>query len=204
MSSPSAALTFSFAAPCAASPPGCCAMRISTVSGVPNCCSWISPSPSPPSVVRSFARSTGAPVLVFASSRVPPTKSMPKLRPTKKYRQIATIESSADAGKLMRRKRMKSNLVSSGTIRSNGMERCRRTSLPASGDRELLGPLPPHPPGHDQARQGEGGEDGRHDADAERDGEAAHRPAAEEEQHRGGDEGGDVGIEDGGERAGEP
>ena len=32
------------------------------------------------------------------------------------------IDSSAETGKLMRRKRMKSNLVSSGTIRSSGME----------------------------------------------------------------------------------
>ena len=36
-----------------------------------------------------------------------------------------------------------------------------------------------------------------------RDGEAAHRAGADEEQHRGGDEGGDVGVEDGRQRAGE-
>jgi hypothetical protein len=35
---------------------------------------------------------------------------------------MAAIDSNADAGKLMRRKRMKSNLVSSGTIRMSGME----------------------------------------------------------------------------------
>ena len=40
---------------------------------------------------------------------------------------MATIDSTAEIGKLMRRKRMKSNLVSSGTIRSIGMEGCRRT-----------------------------------------------------------------------------
>ena len=43
---------------------------------------------------------------------------MPKLSPWKKYSRIATIDSTADTGKLMRRKRMKSNLVSSGTMRS--------------------------------------------------------------------------------------
>src|SRR5215467_3405877 len=42
---------------------------------------------------------------------------MPKFSPWKKYSKIATIDSIAETGKLMRRKRMKSNLVSSGTIR---------------------------------------------------------------------------------------
>jgi len=32
------------------------------------------------------------------------------------------MDNAADTGKLMRRKRMKSNLVSSGTIRSSGIE----------------------------------------------------------------------------------
>src|SRR5437588_3887344 len=40
---------------------------------------------------------------------------------------MAKIGRSAEAGKLMRRNRMKSNFVSSGTIRTSGMEGCRRT-----------------------------------------------------------------------------
>ena len=62
---------------------------------------------------------------------------------------------------------------------------------------------PAHPGGDDQARDGEGGEHGGDDADAERDGKAAHRPGADIKQHRGGDEGGDIGVENGRERAAE-
>ena len=68
-------------------------------------------------VARILARSAG-PALVCTSISVPPTKSMPKFRPWKKYSEIAAIDSIAEMGKLMRRKRMKSNLVSSGTMRS--------------------------------------------------------------------------------------
>jgi hypothetical protein len=67
-------------------------------------------------VARILARSAG-PALVCTSIKVPPTKSMPKLSPWKKNSAIATIDNSADTGKLMRRKRMKSNRVSSGTMR---------------------------------------------------------------------------------------
>src|SRR6202011_678889 len=69
-------------------------------------------------------------------------------------------------------------------------------------DRHALRAPLAHPPGDDQARQGEGGEHGGDDADAEGDRKAAHRAGTDEEQHEGGDEGGDVGIENGGERAG--
>src|SRR3990172_6415760 len=102
------------------------------------------------------------------------------------------IDSSAEIGKLMRRKRMKSNLVSSGTMRS------RRNGILLDGN--ALRAPPPDPVGDDQSRYGEGGEHGGDDADAERDGEAAHRTGADIEQHRGGDEGGDIGIENGGQR----
>ena len=47
---------------------------------------------------------------------------MPKFSPWVKNSMIATIDSSAEIGKLMRRKRVKSNLVSSGTIRSDGSQ----------------------------------------------------------------------------------
>ena len=50
------------------------------------------------------------PDLDCTSSSVPPLKSMPKFRPWVKNRMIATIESAAEIGKLMRRKRVKSNL----------------------------------------------------------------------------------------------
>src|SRR5580704_5781286 len=216
-SSPSASRTFCTAACCASSPPGCSETRISTSLGAPNSCSWKSPSFSPPMVARIFARSAG-PALVCTSIKVPPMKSMPKFSPWKKNSEMATIDSSADTGKLMRRKRMKSNRVSSGTIRR------RRTGLlskkvyvfehdlirkPVSTfrdhalDRNRARPPQPHPVGHDQTGQREGGEQAGEDADAKRHGKAAHRPGADIEQHRGGDEGGDVGIEDGGEGAGE-
>ena len=51
---------------------------------------------------------------------MPPLKSMPKFRPWVKNNVIATIESAAEIGKLMRRKRVKSKCVLSGTIRSDG------------------------------------------------------------------------------------
>ena len=66
-----------------------------------------------------------------------------------------------------------------------------------------MGAPPAHPRGDDQPRQGEGGEHRGDDADAERDGKAAHRPGADIKQHRGSNEGGDVGVENGGERAAE-
>ena len=72
-------------------------------------------------VARILARSAGPP-LVCTSISVPPTKSMPKFSPWKKNRQIATIDSIAEIGKLMRRKRMKSNFVLSGTMRSRRTE----------------------------------------------------------------------------------
>ena len=60
------------------------------------------------------------PDLACTSSSVPPLKSMPKFSPWVKNSTIATIESSAEIGKLMRRKRVKSKCVSSGTMRSGG------------------------------------------------------------------------------------
>ena len=69
--------------------------------------------------LRIDARSA-TPDLACTSIKVPPLKSMPKFSPWVKNSVIATIESSAEIGKLMRRNRVKSNLVSSGTIRSDG------------------------------------------------------------------------------------
>src|SRR3972149_10725262 len=138
------------------------------------------------------------------------------------------IDSSAEIGKLMRRKRMKSNLVSSGTMRSRRMDyfslRMVLSDLPSPAEagvakagtrfplfgimrlplnRNALRATPPDPIGDDQSCHGKGGEHGGDDADAERDGKAAHRAGADIEQHRGGDEGGDIGIENGGERTAE-
>jgi hypothetical protein len=39
---------------------------------------------------------------------------MPKFNPTKKYRQIATIEKNAEAGKLMRRNHRKCGMKAHG------------------------------------------------------------------------------------------
>src|SRR5882757_11081693 len=118
------------------------------------------------------------------------------------------IDSVAEIGKEMRRNCVKSKCVSSGTMRSDGSRpnalttvstairtpREIRTKCVTAGnsslDRHALRPLPPHPPRHDQAGQGERGEDRGDDADAERHGEAAHRAGTDIEQHRGGDEGG--------------
>ena len=63
---------------------------------------------------------SAVPDLACTSISVPPLKSMPKFRPWVKNSVIATIDSSAEIGKLMRRKRVKSKCVSSGTIRSDG------------------------------------------------------------------------------------
>src|SRR5438128_1733800 len=101
---------------------------------------------------------------------------------------MARIERTAEAGKLTRRKRMKSNLVSSGPIRSSGMGESKRTR-PASRYRELLRAHPPDPPGDHQPREGECSEDGRDDADAERHRKATNRAGADEEQHGGRDKG---------------
>src|SRR6185312_2271503 len=107
--------------------------------------------------------------------RRPPLKSMPKFRPWTKYSVMAMIDISADTGKLMRRKRMKSNLVSSGTMRSRrtidqSFILRDATSRAARLDRHALRTLPAHPIGNDEPRQREGGEYGGDDADAERDG----------------------------------
>src|SRR5258707_9190307 len=125
---------------------------------------------------------------------VPPLKSMPKFRPWVKNSVIATIDSNAEIGKLMRRKRVKSNLVLSGTMRSDGsrpsaattVSTAMRTPSPirtrcvtkgsAFSDRHALRPLPPHPARDDQAGQRKRGENRGDDADAQCHGEAAHRP----------------------------
>src|SRR3954453_10429050 len=216
---PSAPRTFCTAACCAASPPGCSATRISTSAGPPNCCSWTSPSPRPPRVARICAISA-EPDLACTSISVPPLKSMPKFRPCVKNRMIAMIDSVAEIGNEMRRNWVKSKCVSSGTIRSDGsrpsalttvstairMPRAMRTNCvvitvgPGFSNRHGLRPLPLHPPRHDQAGQRKSGEHRGDDADAESYGKAAYRPGADHEQHCSGDEGGDVGVENGGQR----
>src|SRR5215217_2721664 len=127
---------------------------------------------------------------------------------------MARIDSTAEIGKLMRRKRVKSNFVSSGTIRIAGMTpamlRTVRTRMNApsammiqnvtcaySSNRHDFGPLPAHPHRNDQPRHRERGEDGGDDADAERDGKAADGTRADEEQNGSRDKGGDVGVENG-------
>src|SRR3979411_3380221 len=126
---------------------------------------------------------------------------MPKFSPWKKYRKMARIDSAAEIGKLTRRKRMKSNVVSSVTMRR------RRTAfsfvLVRGSDRHALRADPAHPISDDQAGHRERREQRRDDADAERHREAAHRPGADEKKHGGRDEGGDVGVENGGERTAE-
>ena len=63
------------------------------------------------------------------SISVPPLKSMPKFSPWVKNSVIATIDSGAEIGKLMRRKRVKSKCVSSGTIRSDGSQPNQLTTV---------------------------------------------------------------------------
>ncbi len=63
---------------------------------------------------------SAVPDLALTSISVPPLKSMPKFSPWVKNSVIAKIDSSAEIGKLMRRKRVKSKCVLSGTIRSDG------------------------------------------------------------------------------------
>ena len=65
---------------------------------------------------------SAVPDLARTSISVPPLKSMPKFSPWVKNSVIAKIDSTAEIGKLMRRKRVKSKCVSSGTIRSDGSQ----------------------------------------------------------------------------------
>src|SRR4029077_422100 len=171
----------------------------------------------PLSVARIEAISA-APDLDCTSSSVPPLKSMPKFSPWVKNNVIATIESSAEIGKLMRRKRVKSKCVLSGTTDSAGTQPKQLTTVSttmrapspsrtkcvtadsAFSDRHALRPLPPDPARDDQPGQRERGKDRGDDADAERHREAAHRTGANVKQHRGRNEGGDVGIKDGRQR----
>src|SRR3979411_754276 len=149
---------------------------------------------------------SAAPDLACTSISVPPLKSMPKFRPWVKNSTIATIESAAEIEKLMRRKRVKSKCVSSGTIRNDGSRpsalttvstairtpRAMRTKCVTAGsalDRHALRPLPPYPPRDNQAGQRKCGENRGDDADTERHGEAAHRAGARIEKHGGGAEG---------------
>src|SRR5580704_18388755 len=123
----------------------------------------------------------------------------------------------------MRRKRMKSNLVSGGMMCSRGINPSAATTLraampmrtahvkievkagvSAASDRHALRPDQSNPPGDDQSRQRKGGEQRGHNAEAERDGKSAHRPGTDKEQHSRGDERRDVGVEDGRKRAREP
>jgi hypothetical protein len=69
------------------------------------------------------------PDLARTSSSVPPLKSMPKFSPWVKNNVIATIDSAAEIGKLMRRKRVKSKWVLSGTIRSDGIQPKQLTTV---------------------------------------------------------------------------
>ena len=69
---------------------------------------------------RASTAISAVPDLARTSISVPPLKSMPKFSPWVKNSVIATIESSAEIGKLMRRKRVKSKCVLSGTMRNGG------------------------------------------------------------------------------------
>src|SRR5688572_31003654 len=89
---------------------------------------------------------------------------------------------------------MKSNLVLSGTMRR------RRTGLLESNG-DGLRTEPPEPGSDHDAGERESSKYSRDDPDAERQRETAHRTRSDEEQHRGGDKGRDVGIENRRERA---
>ena len=54
---------------------------------------------------------------------------MPKFSPWVKNSVMARIDSAAEIGKLMRRKRVKSKWVSSGTIRSDGSQPKQLTTV---------------------------------------------------------------------------
>src|SRR3954470_12007280 len=117
---------------------------------------------------------------------------------------MARIESAAEIGKEMRRNRVKSKCVSSGTMRSGGIRSSTATTVStairmpspmrtncvkAAPDSNWHGlrPLPSDPAGDDQAGQGKCGEHGGDDADAECHGETADGPGTDIEQHGGGD-----------------
>src|SRR6478736_2890405 len=123
------------------------------------------------------------------------------------------IDSNADNGKLMRRKRMKSNLVSSGTMRSRRMNYFPLRMIISENQPPLFGimrvPLnrhalrapPAHPVRDDQARQGKGGKNCRDNPDAQGNSKTADWTGTDIKQHGRRDECGDVGIENSGESA---
>ena len=69
-----------------------------------------------------------------------------------------------------------------------------------ASDRNGLCATAAHPGRDDQPRQCESGEQRGENADAKCHREAFHSAGADEEEHGGSDEGGDVEVEDGGER----
>src|SRR4051794_27550400 len=73
----------------------------------------------------------------------------------------------------------------------------------SSSNRHGFWPLPPDPHRDDQPGNRKGREHGGDNADAERDGEPANGTGADNEQHRSGNERGDVGIENGRQRPAE-
>src|SRR5258708_22809354 len=139
---------------------------------------------------------------------------MTKFSPWVKNSVIATIESSAEIGKLMRRNRVKSNLVSSGTMRSDGSRPRQLTTVSttirmpspmrtkcvtadsAFSNRHALRPLPPHPTRDDQAGEQKRGENRDDDPAAERQRNTALRPGADIAPHRARHCGGEDGYPD--------
>src|SRR5262245_22353058 len=84
---------------------------------------------------------------------------------------------------------------------SSSMACSLRSRLPASSDRQLLHPAPGEHQVEEPAAHEDRGEQRGEKTDEESDSEALDRAGADEQQDQRRDQGGDVRIDDGGERA---
>ena len=109
---------------CAASPPGCCGDADQHVVGRAELLQLHLAEAERRRASRASWRDRPAPAFDLHLDQRAAVEVDAEIQPVEEIeRRSPAIDSSADIGKLMRRKRMKSNLVSSGTMRS------RRTAM---------------------------------------------------------------------------
>src|SRR5713226_146604 len=167
--------------------------RISAVLASPNSCSDTSPRPRLPRVERSSSRWI-VPCLARTWTAMPPSKSMPKLRPNTRAPTSDSTLIAVEIASAIRRLPRKSNLVWAR------MRWCGLHSMASASDRQFGGPPPAHPGGQQHAGEDGGGEQMGEQAERQRGGKAADRAGAETEQQDAGDQRGQIGIDDRGQR----
>src|SRR5882757_9349595 len=168
--------------------------RISTSLVPPKYCTTA--SGKPPLSSESRTSSSGTDCGYTTSTSTPPLKSMPKLRPRPISRPMAMRDTRMDSPSATLRWAMK---LIFGTLENTRID---LSPNPITGlNRQVLQLAALEDIVRDGARAHSGGEHGGGEADHQRHREALDRTLAEQEQHEGGDEGGDVGVGDGEEGA---